>query len=124
MLEDALFVPVVVAVIAVVNLVLLILLLRLSSQVSHLCALVAARAELASERGMGERSDRSDRLDLSARPEQSDGPDASVDTTKWFEAFLAEDPLRRALPKNEQFAAFRRWRSEKGMNWKSPSRSV
>jgi hypothetical protein len=34
-----------------------------------------------------------------------------------FEAFLAEEPARRALPKSEQFAAFRKWRREKGLNW-------
>jgi len=34
-----------------------------------------------------------------------------------FEAFLSEDPTRRQMSKGEQFAAFRQWRSEKGMNW-------
>lgn len=34
-----------------------------------------------------------------------------------FEAFLAEDPERRSLPKGEQFSAYRQWRQEKGMNW-------
>lgn len=34
-----------------------------------------------------------------------------------FEAFLAEDPSRRDLPKGEQFSAYRQWRHEKGMNW-------
>ena len=34
-----------------------------------------------------------------------------------FEAFLLEDPERRKLPKGEQFAAYRRWRQEKGLNW-------
>jgi hypothetical protein len=34
-----------------------------------------------------------------------------------FEAFLTEDPERRKLPKGEQFAAYRRWRQEKGLNW-------
>lgn len=34
-----------------------------------------------------------------------------------FEAFLAEDPQRLSLPKAEQFAAYRQWRKEKGMNW-------
>jgi hypothetical protein len=34
-----------------------------------------------------------------------------------FEAFLAEDPERRKLPKGEQFAGYRRWRQEKGLNW-------
>ena len=34
-----------------------------------------------------------------------------------FEAFLREDPVRRGLTKGEQFAAYRQWRQEKGMNW-------
>ena len=34
-----------------------------------------------------------------------------------FEAFLAEDPSRRDLPKGEQFSAYRRWRQDNGMNW-------
>lgn len=34
-----------------------------------------------------------------------------------FETFLGEDPARRTLPKAEQFAAYRRWRQEKGLNW-------
>lgn len=35
-----------------------------------------------------------------------------------FEEFLNEDPARRALSKKEQFAAYRDWRSQKGLNWK------
>lgn len=34
-----------------------------------------------------------------------------------FEAFLDEDPARRSLSKSEQFAAYRQWRQEKGLNW-------
>ncbi len=34
-----------------------------------------------------------------------------------FEAFLNEDPSRRGMTKGEQFAAYRQWRQEKGMNW-------
>ena len=33
-----------------------------------------------------------------------------------FEQFLSEDPSRRELPKREQFAAYRQWRHERGMN--------
>jgi hypothetical protein len=32
-------------------------------------------------------------------------------------AFLNEDPSRRELSKGEQFAAYRQWRHDKGMNW-------
>jgi hypothetical protein len=34
-----------------------------------------------------------------------------------FETFLKEDPSRRDLSKNEQFATYRRWRQENGLNW-------
>ena len=34
-----------------------------------------------------------------------------------FETFLDEDPAHRKLPKSEQFAKYRRWRQEKGLNW-------
>ena len=37
-----------------------------------------------------------------------------------FEAFLKEDPSRRKLPKREQFAGYRRWRQENGLNWSNP----
>lgn len=37
-----------------------------------------------------------------------------------FQTFLEEEPSRRLLTKGEQFAAYRRWRSEKGMNWSKP----
>lgn len=35
-----------------------------------------------------------------------------------FEEFLNEDPARRKMSKKEQFAAYRDWRSTKGLNWK------
>ncbi len=34
-----------------------------------------------------------------------------------FEAFLTEEPARREMTKGEQFAAYRQWRNDKGMNW-------
>lgn len=34
-----------------------------------------------------------------------------------FETFLNENAERRSLSKSEQFAAYRRWRQENGMNW-------
>jgi len=34
-----------------------------------------------------------------------------------FETFLDEDPARRAMTKAEQFAAYRKWRQENGLNW-------
>ena len=38
-----------------------------------------------------------------------------------FEVFLGEVPERRRLTKGEQFAAYRQWRQEKGMNWSTSS---
>ena len=37
-----------------------------------------------------------------------------------FETFLNEEPARRSLTKSEQFAAYRRWRQENGLNWSNP----
>ena len=34
-----------------------------------------------------------------------------------FETFLNENPSRRNLSKGEQFAAYRQWRQECGLNW-------
>lgn len=36
-----------------------------------------------------------------------------------FESFLKEDPSRMQLTKSEQFAAYRQWRKNKGLNWKT-----
>lgn len=49
----------------------------------------------------------------SSEASESAGPGA-------FEDFLREDPARRRLPKREQFAAYRLWRQEKGLNWSQP----
>lgn len=48
----------------------------------------------------------------------SDGADGG---SRLFDQFLAEDASRVELPKKEQFAAFRKWRNEKGLNWSSDS---
>jgi hypothetical protein len=40
-----------------------------------------------------------------------------------FLSFLSEDPLRRNLPKREQFAAYRKWRKEKGLSWPLSSKN-
>ena len=34
-----------------------------------------------------------------------------------FEKFLEEDPSRKTMSKKEQAIAYRKWRSEQGMNW-------
>ncbi len=46
---------------------------------------------------------------------QENSPDSQHPTL--FESFLSEDPSRSKLTKNEQFAAYRKWRQEKGLNW-------
>ena len=42
---------------------------------------------------------------------------AKADSGSTFEKFLKEDPERRSLTKKEQFKAYRKWRSDKGLNW-------
>lgn len=46
----------------------------------------------------------------------------SKEGQRLFDKWLDEDPSRRELPKKEQFAGFRQWRAEQGMNW-DPERS-
>lgn len=54
-----------------------------------------------------------------SRQEPADSTPSLAETSAGgaFESFLNEDPARRTLPKREQFAAYRRWRQEQGMNW-------
>jgi len=55
---------------------------------------------------------------LSHQPSEASAPTAAETATGGpFETFLNEDHARRALPKSEQFAAYRQWRQEKGLNW-------
>lgn len=104
MLDSPLFLPIALGSLAFLQIILLIALLRLSGKVSRLFRLIASPVPAASQ-------------DLADRKE------ANGEQKKWFAEFLAENPARRELPKKEQFAAFRRWREEKGLNWKSPSDS-
>jgi hypothetical protein len=55
----------------------------------------------------------------SSRPEDATPDNFHADRQAGgaFEMFLSEDPERRYLPKGEQFAAYRQWRQEKGLNW-------
>ena len=50
--------------------------------------------------------------------------EANAEQKQLFAVFLEEEPSRRELSKKEQFAAFRRWRDEKGLNWKKPADSA
>ena len=62
------------------------------------------------------------KLSRSGRAAKIEDQDASPNVVEapsgtHFEEFLNEDPERRKLTKNEQFKAYRAWRSEKGLNW-------
>ena len=50
-------------------------------------------------------------------PDASPPSQAETQAGGAFETFLSEDPARRLMPKAEQFAAYRKWRQEKGLNW-------
>ena len=56
----------------------------------------------------------------SGRSKDSDTPPdvAEPEPGTPFDEFLNEDPERRALAKKEQFKEYRKWRAEKGLNWK------
>lgn len=57
-------------------------------------------------------------IQLSERGHEGEvGGGADVSPGGAFEAFLEEDPAREQMSKSEQFAAYRQWRHEKGMNW-------
>ena len=53
--------------------------------------------------------------------ELAERKESNSEQKKWFAEFLAEEPARQELPKKEQFAEFRRWRDERGLNWKGPA---
>jgi hypothetical protein len=76
----------------------LLLVLRISSRLSRI------------EKLAGQASSRGDSADQAPSKAETSPGGA-------FEAFLAEDPSRRDLPKGEQFSAYRQWRHDKGMNW-------
>ena len=101
MLENPLLIPSLLGALIVLQLVVLVVLLRLSGRVTRLSRRTAPQAAVAGKE-LGERKE------------------STTEQKKSFALFLAEDPARKDLPKKDQFAAFRRWREEKGMNWKSP----
>jgi len=55
--------------------------------------------------------------DARREPVVPPGPAAESSGGGAFEEFLGEDPARKLLSKSEQFAEYRRWRQEKGLNW-------
>lgn len=105
MTDEPWFLPAAFGTVLFLQVVLLVAVLRLSARVSRLFRLIASPVPPASQ-------------------ELADRKEATGEQKKWFAEFLAEDPARRDLPKKEQFAAFRRWREDKGLNWKNPSGSI
>jgi hypothetical protein len=61
----------------------------------------------------------------SSRSEREEAQKAEDDNEQYliFQEFLDEDPARNDLPKKEQFAEFRKWRREKGLNWSSETKN-
>lgn len=104
MLENPYFIPALVGSILVFQLLLLLQVARLSGKVGRLMRQLASRESFPAH---------SVDSDLAGKKE------AVSDQKNWFEVFLNEEPKRRELPKKEQFAAFRQWREERGMNWKA-----
>ena len=101
MYEEPWFVHAVLGGVVFFQILLLVAVLRLSGKVSALARQVPSSREPVIS------------PDLIHRKEENS------DQKKWFAAFLEEDPSRKELPKKEQFAAFRKWREEKGLNWKA-----
>lgn len=56
-------------------------------------------------------------MDARREPPAQPAPAAESSGGGAFEEFLNEDPARKGLSKSEQFAEYRRWRQEKGLNW-------
>lgn len=55
-----------------------------------------------------------------ASPSVEPDPGAEADSGGvHFREFLDENPARRELSKKEQSAEFRKWRSQRGLNWDS-----
>jgi hypothetical protein len=93
-----------VAVVAVLLGLLLVVALRIATRLAR----IERRLALAIERDQS-----------TTRQEESLGErKAAVRAHKdMFRHFLEEDPERRKLPKKEQFAGYRKWRQEHGLNW-------
>ncbi len=105
--ESPLFVPSLAGAILILQLVMLSMLASLSGKVARLSRREAAAAPAAQPAG-----------------EVAEVKEANSEQKQLFAVFLEEEPSRRELSKKEQFAAFRRWRDEKGLNWKKPADSA
>lgn len=87
-------------------LLIFIVLLRINWKIS---------SALQQVKGQPSRSERS--IPPEDLPEQTPSPSIEVGPGTPFEEFLNEDPAHRALPKKDQFKAYRTWRAAKGLNW-------
>jgi hypothetical protein len=47
----------------------------------------------------------------------SDRKGENREQKRLYQEFLDEEPARKDLAKKEQFAAFRKWRKDRGLNW-------
>jgi hypothetical protein len=100
MLESPYLIPTLIGAVLVFQFILLLMLLGLSGKIKRLSRMLARQEQ------------------PQIGPELAEKKEATADQKKWFEVFLEEDAARRELPKKEQFAAFRAWREERGLNWK------
>lgn len=90
----------------------LILILLLLFNIHSRLGIVAAKLSAKSSRTIA----------VKAPTEDSEIPEVSEpEPGTPFDEFLKEDPERRSMQKKEQFKAYRKWRSEKGLNWSKPS---
>ncbi|WP_035612409.1 hypothetical protein [Haloferula sp. BvORR071] len=100
--EETWFVPALLGGLLLFQVLLLLVVLALSGKVSRLARMIAARD-----------------AGPAAGPELTQKKEENSEQKKQFAKFLEENPSRKELPKKEQFAEFRKWRDEKGLNWKS-----
>lgn len=84
-----------------------------------LLAIIALRKLSHIERMLNGAAKSSPREKQAGSSAQSDVDTTADELSGPFLEFLDEDSARRELPKKEQFAAYRRWRSERGLNWRS-----
>jgi hypothetical protein len=87
---------------AVLLLAIFLLLLRINAKISHLA----------------HKGDRPEKPKSASALDKFKSNDTNVQPGSAFEEFLREFPDRSVMSKKEQFEAYRKWRSDKGLNWK------
>lgn len=88
--------------VVVLLLAIFLLLLRINSKIANLA----------------NKGDRPQKPKSESSLDEHNSNDTSVHPGSAFEEFLRESPDRSGMSKKEQFEAYRKWRSEKGLNWK------